>query len=205
MGRPPPGRSPARPAAPGAPGKWEAVAPGWGVAAPLPIGTECFSRSRWCPPRPPKSARDVPHALDLTAEEREKLAARRVTLAEGQVKRLVTSGGRLSGVELATGRVVPRDAIFVAPRMVPNDALLRDLGCAIGDNGWIVVDPTGRTSHPGVWAVGNVTDQRAQVITAASLGSVAAIAINHDLLEEETEQAVADYQAAGAAPVPLVH
>jgi thioredoxin reductase len=132
-----------------------------------------------------------PHTLELTPADREKLIARGVTLTEGRIKRLAMTDDRLHGVELATGQVVSRDAIFVATRMVPNDELLRDLGCATGDNGWIAVDPTGRTSHPGVWAVGNVTDQRAQVITAASAGSVAAIAINHDLLEEEIESAVA--------------
>jgi len=34
------------------------------------------------------------------------------------------------------------------------------------------------------WAAGNVTNPRAQVITAAGEGSTAAIAINTDLVEE---------------------
>ncbi|MGH3751677.1 MAG: hypothetical protein ACRDRP_03105 [Pseudonocardiaceae bacterium] len=40
-------------------------------------------------------------------------------------------------------------------------------------------------------------DERAQAITAAGAGSVAAIAINFYLLEEDVEQAVTDYRAAG--------
>jgi len=48
-----------------------------------------------------------------------------------------------------------------------------------------LVDSTGRTSAPGVWAAGNAADPRAQVITAAGEGSAAAIAINMDLVRED--------------------
>ncbi len=43
---------------------------------------------------------------------------------------------------------------------------------------------------PGVWAAGNVSNPRAQVITAAGEGSAAAITINGDVVEEETRQAL---------------
>jgi thioredoxin reductase len=56
------------------------------------------------------------------------------------------------------------------------------LGCAVDETGFAIVDATGLTSTPGVWAAGNVVDPRAQVITAAGAGSAAAIAINADRL-----------------------
>jgi thioredoxin reductase len=99
------------------------------------------------------------------------------------VARIVVSDGRLSGVELASGEVVARSALFVAPRLVPLDGLLTNLGCEVGEDGRVVTDPTGRTSVPGIWAAGNVVDPRAQVLTAAAAGSTAAIAINSYLLE----------------------
>lgn len=74
--------------------------------------------------------------------------------------------------------------------MVPRDELLTHLGCAKDDNGWVATDRTGRTSIAGVWAAGNVIDQRAQVITAAGMGSAAAFAINTDLLDEDVDHAV---------------
>jgi thioredoxin reductase len=46
-------------------------------------------------------------------------------------------------------------------------------------------DSTGESSVPGVWAVGNASNPRAQVITAAGEGSAAAIAINADLVEAD--------------------
>ncbi len=130
----------------------------------------------------------------LTANQREQLAARAIGVVDARVARLVVEDDRLTGVELVTGQVVPRAAVFVRPRFVPNDALLTRLGCATHDNGWVAVDPTGRTSIPGVWAAGNAVNPRAQVITAAGEGSAAAIAINNDLVDEDLPVAVTNFR-----------
>ena len=126
-----------------------------------------------------------PHTDTLTTGERERLAARGVRVIDGKVVRLAVENDRLRGVELADGAVVERAAVFVRPRLVPNGGLLTGLGCAVNEQGWAVVDPTGRTSVPGVWAAGNAVDPRAQVITAAGAASAAAIAMNADLIEED--------------------
>jgi thioredoxin reductase len=126
----------------------------------------------------------------LTVEQREQLAARDIRIVETPVARLVVEADRLSGVELETGEVVPRTAVFVRPTFVPQDSLLIALGCSTGDAGWVRVDGTGRTSVPGVWAAGNAVNPRAQVITAAGEGSAAAIAVNNDLVDEDVRIAV---------------
>jgi thioredoxin reductase len=130
------------------------------------------------------------HTDDLDAADAERLAARGVDVVRGEVTGLVVSDDRLTGVELADGHVVARAAVFVRPRMVGNADLLTQLGAATDDHGWVVIDPTGRTSVPGVWAAGNAVNPRAQVITAAGEGSAAAIAINQDLVDEDVATAV---------------
>ncbi|MEV4434482.1 NAD(P)/FAD-dependent oxidoreductase [Streptomyces sp. NPDC049555] len=140
-----------------------------------------------------------PHTMELTEEDRERLAARDIRLAEGTVKWLVVDDDKLRGVELAEGSVVPRSAVFVFPRMMPRDGLLTDLGCEKDAGGWVVTDATGRTSVFGVWAVGNVADPRAQVVTAAGQGSAAGFALNHDLLDEDVARAVEERRAMAAA------
>jgi thioredoxin reductase len=98
---------------------------------------------------------------------------------------------RLTGVELADGRVIERTAVFVRPGNIPHaDGLLNALGCDVNEAGFATVDATGRTSTLGVWAAGNVVDPRAQVITAAGAGSAAAIAINADFVQEDVERAL---------------
>ena len=130
----------------------------------------------------------------LTAAQREQFVARAIGVVDEPVTRLVVENDRLVGVELESGHVVPRTAVFIRPGFVPNDDLLVRLGCASHDNGWVSVDPTGRTSVPGVWAAGNAVNPRAQVVTAAGEGSAAAIAINNDLIDEDLPIAVAGFR-----------
>jgi thioredoxin reductase len=131
------------------------------------------------------------HTHDLTTDERVRLEARGIGVVHGEVVRLVIEDDRLTGVELADGRVVDRHAVFVRPGNLPHpDGLLPGLGCDLDDAGFAVVDGTGRTSVSGVWAAGNVVDPRAQVITSAGMGSAAAIAINADLVQEDVERAL---------------
>jgi thioredoxin reductase len=140
-----------------------------------------------------------PHLSQMTPDEKEQLLARAVGVVDGRVTRLVIDDDRLQGVEVAGGRVVSRDAVFVRPAFMPNDRLLNALGCATHPNGWVIADATGQTSVPGVWVAGNVANPRAQVITAAGEGSTAAIAINASLVDEDVRIAL-DQLRAGSPP-----
>jgi thioredoxin reductase len=126
------------------------------------------------------------HTQEPTPTEAAQLDARGVRVVRGEVARLVVEDDHLTGVELADGQVVARAAVFVRPIIVPHrDGLIAALGCDVDAAGFPAVDPTGRTSTPGVWAAGNAADPRAQVITAAGAGSAAAIAINADLVQDD--------------------
>jgi thioredoxin reductase len=98
---------------------------------------------------------------------------------------------------------VLRQALFVAPRFVPTSDLLVELGCAVDENGWVVVDEAGLTSVPGVYAAGNAVNPRAQLITAAAEGSAAAIALNNALVEQDVHDAVVLFRL--GMPVPILH
>jgi thioredoxin reductase len=131
------------------------------------------------------------HTHALTAGERDRLRGRGIQVVHGQVTRLVVESDRLTGVQLADGRVIPRAAVFIRPVNVPHpDGLPTGLGCETDSAGHVSVDSTGRTSAFGVWAAGNVVDPRAQVIASAGAGNAAAIAINADLVQEDVDRAV---------------
>jgi thioredoxin reductase len=142
------------------------------------------------------------HTYDLADTEAYGLEARGIRIVRGEIERLVVESDRLAGVELVDGRVVERKAVFVRPGFVPHDGLLAALGCAADETGLVVVDATGRTSAPGVWAAGNVVDPRAQVITAAGAGSAAAIALNADLVQADVEAAAERHRAPGTRRPP---
>jgi len=131
------------------------------------------------------------HTYELSATEREAMDARGIRLVFGEVAGLVVEDDRLTGVRLADGTVVARDAVFVRPGMHPRPGdLLAQLGCQLGAGGFAVVDATGRTTVRGVWAAGNAVDPRAQVITAAGQGSAAAIAVNGELTDQDVDRAL---------------
>jgi thioredoxin reductase len=132
------------------------------------------------------------HTHDLTPVERGRLEARDISVVDGEVAQLVVERDRLTGVELSSGRVMARSAVFIRPAIVPRgDELLAGLGCELDAAGFALVDGTGRTTVTGVWAAGNVADPRAQVITAAGAGSASAIAINADLVQDDVSRALA--------------
>ncbi len=128
----------------------------------------------------------------LTEAQRSQMASRGIEIVEGTVKKMLVENDHLRGVEL-DGRTIRRSALFVPPRFVPYNDLLIGLGCDIDEDGWVVTGANGHTSVPGVWVAGNVANPRAQVITAAGEGSAAAIAINADLVDEDVENAVRDF------------
>jgi thioredoxin reductase len=126
----------------------------------------------------------------LTPAQRCELAARAIRIVDGAVAGIVVEDDRLSAVVTDDGRTVPRDAVFVPPRFLPNNDLVVRLGCHVDENGWVSTGPNGRTSVPGVWVAGNLANPRAQVITAAGEGSAAAIDINADLVDEDIRNAL---------------
>jgi thioredoxin reductase len=138
-------------------------------------------------------------APEPSDDEWEQLAARGVSVVTGEVAALETAGDRLTGVRLASGTVVPRRALVVAPRFTARSGVLASLGLAAADQemGGVVfgsavpADAGGATAVPGVWVAGNVTDLRAQVISSAAGGLNAAAALNADLIAEDTRRAVA--------------
>ncbi|WP_225754320.1 FAD-dependent oxidoreductase [Actinotalea sp. Marseille-Q4924] len=125
---------------------------------------------------------------------RRRLAATGVDVVEGDVEGLLVEDDRVVGLRLADGRTLPCDAVVVQPRVVARDDLLVGAGVELeaGPFGECVrTDERGATAVPGVWAAGNVAQAQAQVVTAAADGARAAIAIDHDLVLEDADRAVA--------------
>ena len=64
------------------------------------------------------------------------------------------ASGRVTGVELEGGETVPADVVVVGIGAVPNDELATAAGLQV--DGGVVVDEHLRSSHPDVFAVGDV-------------------------------------------------
>lgn len=102
-------------------------------------------------------------------------------VAAATVAGLVGDGVTLSHVMLRDGREIAATAAFVKAPVVPRNSVALALGCEIDVDGYIVTSATGATTHPLVWAAGDVRrppPMPHQVILAAADGSAAAIDIH---------------------------
>jgi 3-phenylpropionate/trans-cinnamate dioxygenase ferredoxin reductase subunit len=70
------------------------------------------------------------------------------------VDKIVGSGGRVSGVALDDGEIVPADLVLVGVGAIPNVGLAKDAGLDV-DNG-ILTDASLQTSDPDIYAAGDV-------------------------------------------------
>lgn len=147
-------------------------------------------------------------AAPLTADEEEELAARDIAVVDDRVVGLEIVNDRLTGLRLESGAVVPRAALAVTPRFAARGEVLTSLGLEtsehpLGVGTYVACDRTGLTSVPGVWVAGNVADPMLQVVGSAAAGTLAATAINADLVAEDVRLAVAARRSAAASSVPV--
>ncbi|MGW2169079.1 NAD(P)/FAD-dependent oxidoreductase [Streptomyces sp. NPDC001705] len=132
---------------------------------------------------------------ELTDDDLRRLAAAGVKVVPGEVAALRIEDDRLTGVRLADGSAHDRSVVFVAPRAVPQTGLMERLGAELQETpfgAYPVVDPTGRTSVPGVWTAGNAMGFGEQVVHAASGGYRAAAAIVGDLIMSNLDATLAE-------------
>lgn len=97
------------------------------------------------------------------------------------VAAFVGEGDRLDHVLLHDGTSIAAAAAFVKAPVRPRNALARALRCALDPDGYVVTDQSGATSHPLVWAAGDLRRPAPaphQVVLAAADGSAAAIAMH---------------------------
>ncbi|MET7452787.1 NAD(P)/FAD-dependent oxidoreductase [Streptomyces sp. NPDC005574] len=171
---------------------WEVRDRAFGVLATTPMSVhQALMVSQW--------SKDVTLFLHRVTEEElsdqdlRRLAAAGVAVVPGEVTELVVEDDRLTGVRLADGMAHDRQVLFVAPRAVPRTGLLEKLGAELEETpfgSYPVIDATGLTTVPGVWAAGNASGFAEQVVNAAGLGYRAGATINGDLLMTDLDALV---------------
>ncbi len=135
----------------------------------------------------------VTHSFDPDADARTMLAAAGVTVVEGPVRAVEIEDDAVTGLRLEDGRLVPATAITVATYMRARSEVLTSLGVEVvphpsGFGEHVVVDEMRQTSVPGVYAAGNVTDLSAQVMGAASAGTMAGAMANAELVMSDARE-----------------
>lgn len=81
----------------------------------------------------------------------------------------------LEDVVACQERDVHVDGVFIAIGLLPNDALVKQLGLVLSEEGLVKVDSNFRTSNNRVFAAGDLIGGVRQAITAAAEGTIASL------------------------------
>lgn len=125
------------------------------------------------------------NGMELTEQQRSNLTRRGMALVDGPVTAFHDGKVQVGDDSHAV------DALFYMPVPHPHDEFLADLNLErhsppSGMGGSLIkVGPAGATSHPRIWAVGNVVNPPAQVAVAMGEANAAAIAVNAFLVEDD--------------------
>lgn len=116
-----------------------------------------------------------PHVSVITKELPDGAVAERlrplgIRLIHDQVSGLIHNEDRLVAVSTESGREIPCDAAWLAVRLRAASNLAASL-CDVDEAGFAKTDENGRTSRPGVFAVGNATSPIGHLAHAAASGT----------------------------------
>lgn len=123
------------------------------------------------------------------------LRSRNVAIVEEPAIEVVVEDDHVTAVRTADGKLTPVDAIFTAAPTRPHDDFLANLSlerteAPFGGPSVLAVDGTGKTSHPRVWAVGNVVNPGANVPMVMGAGSFTGASVNGWLVQDDFDAAV---------------
>ncbi|MFM9927407.1 NAD(P)/FAD-dependent oxidoreductase [Variovorax sp. H27-G14] len=119
------------------------------------------------------------------ADARARLQSRGVAIEPGRIAGLEGQGADLAGVRIDDGRLVPVEALFVAPHTRPASPLAAQLGCAFdeGPLGPVLrVDAMKMTTVPGVYAAGDAAMAFGNATMASADGVMAGVSLHRSLV-----------------------
>jgi thioredoxin reductase len=126
----------------------------------------------------------------------EKLKLLGIPVVPDEVSGVLHRDGRLVAVTTASGRQIEADAAWVAMKWRAASDLAASL-CEVDEVGLAKVDPNGKTSRPGVFAVGNAANPIAHLAHATAEGTNVGPHVSNYLLEAKISELHLHKQAEG--------
>lgn len=112
----------------------------------------------------------------LSEEEKEQLARNNIQLVEEEIVELIGKDGMIKSVQFKGKHEISVDGGFCTTHLKDETPLVKQLGLELSENGFVKADMMGKTSVPGVYAIGEITGP-SQLIVSASQGHLAGIGL----------------------------
>lgn len=122
---------------------------------------------------------------EIPERDRAKLRGLGIALRESPLVALEAAEGRLRGLRFADGSVLPRAGLFLSMPQRQRSELALKLGCTLTSGGLLRAGHDGSTAVKGLYTAGDSSPHLQMAIVAAAQGTMAAFAINADLLRQD--------------------
>jgi len=119
----------------------------------------------------------------IRANDRRRLAGEGIPVHAAPIVRVEHEQQQVRAVVFADGTDAPCDAIFFSAGQSPHCDLALRLGCEMNRQGVVKTGSLGQTRIPGLYVVGDASQDVQFVIVAAAEGAKAGVAINKALQE----------------------
>lgn len=117
--------------------------------------------------------------MDMTQEERERVAQHAVTVIEDPVESLERKGDRIVALRTGAGRDLRFEVLYSALGRIVRSDLARRLGARHDETGALIVDDHNRTTVPGLYAAGDVVMGLDQVVVAMAHAAIASTDVHN--------------------------
>jgi len=122
--------------------------------------------------------------FEVSSEFRDRLPTHGYQLVEQPIKQFIGENHQMSGVELADGSIIELDTGLVSMGSKYHADYLKQIELEY-QGGNLITDKMNRTSHPRIFAVGDLKVGMNQVVIAAADGALAATQIWRDIRRAE--------------------
>lgn len=120
---------------------------------------------------------------ELTDEQKEILAKKKVVVMETPIQEIIHTDGILEKVLFSDGSSLSPKVMYAALEFTQHSTIANDLGCAVNEGGLLVVDGMQKTTVEGVYACGDNSGMRFLSAALAS-GTKAGAIVNFELINE---------------------
>lgn len=146
----------------------------------------------------------VEPSIDVPEERARAIRRQGIELIRGTVETLRGHGKNLSEIVLRDGRIVASQVLLVWPKQSQTD-LVKSLGLALDDGGYVIVDNNYRTQTEGIFAAGDlIYGGHQNTNTAIHMGNMAAawmvFDVSHDQVEDTLVPVETEPEEAAAPP-----
>lgn len=121
----------------------------------------------------------------LSAGQTAKIEKHEIGIFEKEIERLEHINGFIRNIIFKDGTKSPLKALYARPPFKQHCSIPESLGCEMTDDGYIKIDTFQKTTVHGVYASGDNSTRLRTVSYAVSMGTIAGIMVNKEIIEEE--------------------